>query len=483
MQMARNQTRNQIVSFHNKQEIDTMLVRRSIHLVGKQVRHASTITGIHAREVLDSRGYPTIEVDLTTKDGQFRSIVPSGRSTGSKEACELRDGGNRYNGKGVLKAVSNVNNELRDHLIGMSVEDQQGLDQSMISLDGTTNKQRLGANAILAVSMAAARAGAASCGVPLYQHIATLAGNNERNFTMPVPCFNVINGGKHALNRLAFQEFFVIPTGAGSFKEALQIGSECYHSLKKVLTAKYGGDATLIGDEGGFAPPVDAVEGFEVLMEAIHGAGHEDKVQVGLDPASSEFKVPGEDSYDLDFKRTGPNKNVDMILSGDQLSAYYGSLIDRFPIVILEDPFGEDDWENWQKYMKATNGSPDVEIVADDLTVTNVSIIQKAIETNSANGLLLKLNQIGTLTESIDAVKLAKLHGWGVFTSHRSGETEDTFIADLAVGLCCAHIKSGSPARSERTAKYNQLVRIEEQLGPNATYAGHNFRRPPWMGQ
>jgi len=272
----------------------------------------------------------------------------------------------------------------------------------------------------------------------------------------------------------------MIPTGASSFKEAMQIGCESYHSLKKVIKAKYGGDATLIGDEGGFAPPVDATQGLELLMEAIHAAGYDGKVVAGLDVASSEFKVPGKDLYDLDFKTTGAGKREDMLLTGEQLAKYYMELCSAFPIVTIEDPFDQDDWKGWQNFVAGTSGS--IQVVGDDLTVTNVSIIKKAIETKAANALLLKVNQIGSITESIDAVKLCKQNGWGVMTSHRSGETEDTFIADLACGLATGQIKTGAPARSDRTAKYNQLLRIEEELGANAIFAGENFRTTAWMG-
>jgi len=446
-----------------------------------QQRNASTITGIHAREVLDSRGNPTVEVDLTTQDGLFRAMVPSGASTGIYEACELRDGGDRYLGKGVLKAINAVNTELKSKVMGMDVADQVSLDEAMIKLDGTANKTRLGANAILGISMAASHAGAASKKVPLYQHFADLAGNKETTFTMPVPCFNVINGGEHAGNRLAFQEFFMIPTGAKTFKEAMQIGTECFHSLKKVIKGKYGGDATLIGDEGGFAPPVDATQGLELLMEAIGKAGYTDKVVVGLDVASSEFKIKGENKYDLDFKATGSDKDPKAILTGDELIDYYVELCNKFPIVTIEDAFDQDDWTNWQKFVKKMDDR--IQIVGDDLTVTNMTKIQEAINTKAANALLLKVNQIGSITESINAVKLSKQNGWGVMTSHRSGETEDTTIADIAVGLCTGEIKTGAPCRGERTAKYNQLLRIEEQLGSRAHYAGSNFRKTSWMGK
>jgi enolase len=279
---------------------------------------------------------------------------------------------------------------------------------------------------------------------------------------------------------LAFQEFFMIPTGAQSFSEAMQIGCESFHALKKVIKNRYGGDATLIGDEGGFAPPVDAETGLELLMEAIKNAGYEGKVSVGLDVASSEFKVKGEDKYDLDFKGVGDDKKTDLILTGDELASFYEELANKFPISTIEDPFDQDDWANWSKIVAKIGDK--VQIVGDDLTVTNMTKIQQAVDTKACNALLLKVNQIGSITESINAVKLSKQNGWGVMTSHRSGETEDTTIADLAVGLCTGQIKTGAPCRGERTAKYNQLLRIEEELGDKAVYAGAGFRATSWMG-
>ena len=418
--------------------------------------------------------YNNIQVEITTTDGLFRASVPSGASTGAYEACELRDGGDRYLGKGVLQAVSNVNDVLGPAVIGLDPAQQRQIDDTMINLDGTPNKSKMGANAILGISLAASKAGAAAKGIPLYAHYAELAGNKEK-YTMPVPCFNVINGGSHAGNKLAFQEYFVIPTGASSFKEAMQIGCEVYHTLGKIIKAKFGGDATLIGDEGGFAPPCDNREGCELIMEALKKSGYEDKCTIGLDVAASEFKVKGEDAYDLDFKYDG-NK-----ISGEALGDLYQSLAADFPIVTIEDPFDEDDWENWSKFTKK-NGET-FQVVGDDLTVTNPVKITRAIEENSCTCLLLKVNQIGSISESIDAVKQSKQAGWGVMTSHRSGETEDTYIADLAVGLSTGQIKTGAPCRSERLAKYNQLLRIEEELGAeNTDYAGAGFRTTSWMG-
>jgi len=357
----------------------------------------------------------------------------------------------------------------------MDPTDQRGIDQVMIELDGTENKSKLGANAILGISLAVSKAGAAANNIPLYAHYAKLAGNNEDKFTMPIPCFNVINGGSHAGNKLAFQEYFVIPTGAKSFREAMQIGCEVYHTLGKIIKAKFGGDATLIGDEGGFAPPCDNREGCELIMEAIEKAGYTGMCTIGLDVAASEFKVKGEDAYDLDFKYDG-NK-----ITGEALGKLYESLAADFPIVTIEDPFDEDDWENWSKFT-IKNGDK-YQVVGDDLTVTNPNKITRAIKEQACTALLLKVNQIGSITESIDAVKQSKQAGWGIMTSHRSGETEDTYIADLAVGLCTGQIKTGAPCRGERLAKYNQLLRIEEELGAeNTIFAGLKFRTTGWMG-
>ena len=418
---------------------------------------------------------PQQQVEVGTDDGIFRASVPSGASTGAYEAVELRDGGDRYLGKGVLKAVGNVNDVLGPAVIGMDPIEQQAIDDAMIALDGTPNKANLGANAILGVSLAVSKAGAASKKVPLYQHYADLAGNNVGKFTMPVPCFNVINGGSHAGNKLAFQEYFVIPTGAESFQEAMTIGCEVYHTLGKIIKAKFGGDATLIGDEGGFAPPCDNREGCELIMEALEKAGYKDKCTIGLDVAASEFKVKGEDGYDLDFKYDGN------VITGEALGNLYQELAADFPIVTIEDPFDEDDWENWSKFT-SKNGET-FQVVGDDLTVTNIDKIERAVKEDTCTCLLLKVNQIGSISEAIAAVKKSKQAGWGVMTSHRSGETEDTYIADLAVGLCTGQIKTGAPCRSERLAKYNQLLRIEEELGAeNTEYAGAGFRKTAWMG-
>lgn len=441
------------------------------------------IAKLSAREILDSRGNPTVEVDLVTAAGiSARAAVPSGASTGIHEACELRDGDkSRYLGKGVQKAVAAVNGELAEKLQGFDVSDQKGLDQKMIELDGTPNKSRLGANAILGVSLAAAKAAAEAKGIPLFKHFADLAGNTGP-MVLPVPCFNVINGGSHAGNKLAFQEYFIIPVGAESFKEAMRIGAECYHTLKGIIKKKFGGDATLIGDEGGFAPPCDAKGGVELIMEAIEKAGYKDKCKVGMDVAASEFKVENEDCYDLgkwypESERSDPA----LKMTGEQLANFYAGLCKDFPVITIEDPFDQDDWAGWTGFTKKVGGP--TQVVGDDLTVTNVTRVKKAIDDKACNALLLKVNQIGSVTESIDAVKLCKTNGWGVMCSHRSGETEDVTIADLAVGLCTGQIKTGAPCRSDRNAKYNQLMRIEELLGKDAVYAGKTWRKPAWMAK
>jgi len=440
------------------------------------------IDTVVAREILDSRGNPTVEVDLTTKGGvNARAAVPSGASTGIHEACELRDGDKeRYVGKGVLKAVESVNAVLAKELKGMNVLHQDVLDKTMCDLDGTPNKSHLGANAILGVSMAAAKAAAACKGIPLYKHFADLAGNTGP-MVLPVPCFNVVNGGSHAGNKLAFQEYFIIPVGADSFKEAMRIGCECYHTLKSVIKKKFGGDATLIGDEGGFAPPCDARGGVELIMEAIEKAGYKEKCMVGMDVAASEFKVDGQDCYDLGTWYPDSEKTPELKMTSAQLGDFYGKLCKDFPIITIEDPFDQDDWDGWVG-MTGKIGA-ETQIVGDDLTVTNVKRVQTAIDKKACNALLLKVNQIGTVTESIQAVKMCKQNGWGIMTSHRSGETEDTTIADLAVGLCSGQIKTGAPCRSDRNAKYNQLLRIEEELGTAAVYAGKTWRKPIWMAQ
>jgi len=428
-----------------------------------------SITHIHARQIFDSRGNPTVEVDLYTEKGRFRAAVPSGASTGIHEAVELRDGDKtHYVGKGVSKAVANVNNIIAPELIGsgLKVTAQKDIDDFLIKLDGTPNKGKLGANAILSVSIAVAEAAAVEKGVPLYQHLAELAGVKPP-YVLPTPAFNVINGGSHAGNKLAFQEFMLLPVGASSFTEAMRIGTETYHTLKKVISDKYGIDAVNVGDEGGFAPNVSgADESLELLSEAIKKAGYEGKIKIALDVASSEFYKSDEGKYDLDFKN--PNSDPSKWLTGVELADLYISYVKKYPIVSIEDPFDQDDWEAWSHFT-ANSG---IQIVGDDLTVTNPLRIKTAIEKKACNGLLLKINQIGTISESIQAAQLSQSDNWGVMVSHRSGETENTVIADLVVALGTGQIKTGAPARSERVAKYNALLRIEEELGSNCSYAG-----------
>ncbi|KMZ76114.1 Phosphopyruvate hydratase [Zostera marina] len=437
---------------------------------------AQTIKIIKARQIFDSRGNPTVECDVTLSDGTFcRAAVPSGASTGIYEALELRDGGHDYLGKGVTKAVDNVNSIIAPSLIGKDPTKQWQLDNFMVQeLDGTKNewgwcKQKLGANAILAVSLAICKAGAAVSKVPLYQHIANLAGN--KNLVLPVPAFNVINGGSHAGNKL----FMILPVGAKSFKEAMKMGVEVYHNLKSVIKKKYGQDATNVGDEGGFAPNIqENREGLELLKTAIQKAGYTGKVVIGMDVAAAEFYNDNDKSYDLNFKEE--NNDGSQKISGYALKDVYKNFVSEYPIVSIEDPFDQDDWIHYAKMTQEMGEK--IQIVGDDLLVTNPTRVAKAIKEKSCNALLLKVNQIGSVTESIEAVKMSKHAGWGVMTSHRSGETEDTFIADLAVGLSTGQIKTGAPCRSERLAKYNQLLRIEEELGSKAVYAGVHFRNP-----
>jgi len=441
----------------------------------------ATIKDIHAREILDSRGNPTVEVDLKTDLGVFRAAVPSGASTGTYEALELRDKDpKRYGGKGVLKAVENVNTIIKPGLIGKDVANQKELDALMVeTLDGTKNewgfcKSKLGANAILAVSLAAARAGAAYKKMPLYQYIAELAGKRTDKFVMPVPSLNIINGGAHAGNKLSFQEFMIMPTGAKTFKEAIQIGTEVYHALQKVLKEKYGPGAVNVGDEGGFGVPElgGEEEALECVMKAIEIAGHSGKIDLATDIAASDFYVEKEKLYDMGKKIGATDKKV----TSDKHLDFIESLCKKFPFVSIEDPFDQDDFEAYSK-MEARMGK-DYQIVGDDLLVTNPTRIKLAIEKKMCNALLLKVNQIGSLTEAIEACLMSQKEGWGVMVSHRSGETEDSFIADLVVGLGTGEIKTGAPCRSDRLAKYNQLLRIEEELGDKSVYAGKNFRKP-----
>ncbi|KAG2711127.1 hypothetical protein I3843_04G056800 [Carya illinoinensis] len=434
----------------------------------------ATIKLVKARQIFDSRGNPTVEADIILSDDSLvRAAVPSGASTGVYEALELRDGGSDYLGKGVLKAVENVNKIIGPALIGKDPTEQAKIDNFMVQqLDGTVNewgwcKQKLGANAILAVSLAVCKAGALVKKIPLYQHIANLAGN--KTLVLPVPAFNVINGGSHAGNKLAMQEFMILPVGASSFKEAMKMGVEA------VIKKKYGQDATNVGDEGGFAPNIqENKEGLELLKTAIAKAGYTGKVVIGMDVAASEFYDNKDKTYDLNFKEE--SNDGSQKISGDSLKNVYKSFVADYPIVSIEDPFDQDDWEHYAKLTSEIGEQ--VQIVGDDLLVTNPKRVAKAIQEKACNALLLKVNQIGSVTESIEAVKMSKHAGWGVMASHRSGETEDTFIADLSVGLATGQIKTGAPCRSERLAKYNQLLRIEEELGSAAIYAGSKFRAP-----
>lgn len=439
------------------------------------------IENIIAREILDSRGNPTIEVDLFLNDGsRHRAAVPSGASTGIYEALELRDGDkSRYGGKGVLKAIKNVHETILPALKGLDVSQQEKIDKLMVeTLDGTKNewgwcKSKLGANAILAVSLAVCRGGAHVSKMPLYAYIAKLAGNDITKFTLPVPSFNVINGGSHAGNQLAIQEFMILPTGAQTFSEAFRIGAEVYQTLKKVVLEKYGLNATNVGDEGGFAPDIEnAEDAFELLHSAIEKSGHKGKVVLGMDCAASEFYQEDGKNYNLLFKNNQKKHEV----SKDQLIEMYSDWCTKYNVATIEDPFDQNDFESYSKFTAINKDK--FQIVGDDLLVTNPVRVQMGIEKNLCNALLLKVNQIGTVTESIEAYQMARKNGWGVMVSHRSGETEDNFIADLVVGLGTGQIKTGAPCRSERLAKYNQILRIEETLGENAKYAGDKFKFP-----
>ena len=419
------------------------------------------IEQVYGREVLDSRGNPTVEVEVVLMDGSYgRAAVPSGASTGIHEALELRDGDkSRYLGKGTLKAVDNVNDMIADELIGMDCTEQMEIDQVLLDLDGTPNKSKLGANAILGTSLAAAKAAANSLGLPLYRYIGGVWAH-----TLPVPMTNILNGGAHTgWQSTDAQEFMVMPFGAESFAEGLRWGTEIYHALKSVLKAR--GYTTLVGDEGGYAPALKAnVEAVEVILEAIEKAGYKAGVDVAiaLDPAASEL-------YDEDTKKYNLRKEGKM-LSSEEMVAFWKNWVDQYPIVSIEDGLAQDDWAGW-KMMVAELGDR-LQIVGDDLLVTNPERVRRAIKENAANALLVKFNQIGSLTETIEAVETCQRHGWRAVTSHRSGETEDSTIADLSVALNMGQIKTGAPARSDRVAKYNQLLRIEEELGDTARYAG-----------
>jgi enolase len=419
----------------------------------------SYIAEIHARQILDSRGNPTVEVDIVSDEGALgRAAVPSGASTGVHEAVELRDGDKKsYQGKGVLKAVANVNNQIAEKVLGWELADQTGLDQLMIDLDGTPNKSKLGANAILAVSMAVAKAAAQESGLPFFRYI---GGTNAR--TLPIPMMNILNGGAHADNKIDFQEFMVMPVGASSFSEGLKWGVEIFHTLKTVLKKK--GYSTNVGDEGGFAPDIQSnEEAIDTVMSAISAAGFKPGTQVAiaLDPAVSEM-------YDGSKKVYHFHKSDGKKLSSEKMVDFWANWVKNYPIVSIEDGMAEDDWKGW-KLLTDSLGKR-IQLVGDDLFVTNVERLQKGIDTGVANALLVKVNQIGSITETINAVTMAQHNGYNTIMSHRSGETEDTSIADLAVGLNCGQIKTGSASRTDRIAKYNQLIRIEEILGKNAIY-------------
>lgn len=415
------------------------------------------ISGIRAREILDSRGNPTIEVEVETEGGFIgRAAVPSGASKGEFEAVELRDGGPRYHGMGVLGAITSVTKVIAPRLVGVDVSHQSHIDHLMIELDGTENKSKLGSNALLGVSLACARAAAASGCISLYEYIGRRSAN-----LLPMPFFNVINGGKHAGNKLDFQEFMVVPTGAETFREALRMGSEIYHCLKQQLFSRYGKGAINIGDEGGFSPlMVRPEEALEAIQDAVEEMGYDRDARLAMDVAATTF-----------YKRGEGYVVAEKTLSRDEFIEYYGDLAAAYPIVSIEDPLHEEDFEG---FAKLTSALP-VQILGDDLFVTNTKRLMRGIEIGAANALLWKVNQVGTLTEALQAAEMAKRHGYAVQASHRSGETEDTFVADLAVGIGCGQIKSGAPCRGERTAKYNRLLRIEEELGTRSKFPRNLF--------
>lgn len=419
----------------------------------------SVIADIHAREILDSRGNPTVEADVILKSGaRGRAAVPSGASTGEREAVELRDAdAKRYGGKGVRKAVAHVNGEIKNLLIGRDARDQSGIDRAMIELDGTPTKSRLGANAILAVSLACARAAASDAGQPLYRYL----GGAQKSFSMPVPMMNIINGGAHADNSVDLQEFMILPVGASSFSEALRCGTEIFHALKKVLKGR--GLNTAVGDEGGFAPDLESNEAaLQVILEGVEAAGYQAgrEVYLGIDAASSEFNKAGQ--YRLDSEGIS--------LSAEQFADKLAQWVEKYPIITIEDGMGENDWDGWALLTERLGKR--VQLVGDDLFVTNTAIFERGIQKGIANSILIKVNQIGTLTETLAAIDLAKRAGYSAVISHRSGETEDAIIADIAVATGTGQIKTGSASRSDRVAKYNQLLRIEEELGAQAVYAG-----------
>ncbi len=415
------------------------------------------ISEIRAREILDSRGNPTIEVEVETEGGFIgRVAVPSGISKGEFEAVELRDGGSRYHGMGVLNAIRQVSRVIAPRLIGVDVSQQSHIDHLMIELDGTENKSKLGGNAILGVSLACAKAAAASDCISLYEYI---GGDNVD--LLPMPFFNIINGGKHAGNLLDFQEFMVVPTGAETFGEALRMGSEIYHSLKQQLLSRYGKGAINVGDEGGFSPPMNLPEeALDAIQDAVEDMGYVQDAGLAMDVAATTFYKDGE-GYVV----------AEKVLSREEFIEYYGDLVAAYPIVSIEDPLHEDDFEGFSELTKALS----VQVLGDDLFVTNTNRLKRGIEIGAANALLWKVNQVGTLTEALQAADMAKKHGYAVQASHRSGDTEDTFVADLAVGIGCGQVKFGAPCRGERTAKYNRLIRIEEELGARAKFPRNLF--------
>lgn len=420
----------------------------------------SIIVDVYAREVLDSRGNPTVEVEVWTEDGAFgRALVPSGASTGAFEAVELRDGDKgRFLGKGVMKAVDNVNNIIAEEVIGMDVFEQGAIDKLMIQLDGTPNKGKLGANAILGVSLAVARAAADELGIPVYEYV---GGVNSK--TLPVPMMNILNGGEHADNNVDIQEFMVMPVGAKSFKEALRMGAEIFHNLKSVLKSK--GLNTAVGDEGGFAPNLSSnEEALKTIVEAIEKAGYKpgEEVMLALDVAATEM-------YDVD-KKVYNLAGEGRILTGNEMIDYYEELVNKYPIISIEDGLAEEDWDGWKLLTERL--AKKIQLVGDDLFVTNTERLKKGIELGIANSVLVKLNQIGTLTETLDTIEMAKTNGYTAVISHRSGETEDTTIADLSVATNAGQIKTGAPSRTDRVAKYNQLLRIEDMLGEESVYKG-----------
>jgi enolase len=422
----------------------------------------TSISSVHARQILDSRGNPTVEVDLTLEGGASgRAAVPSGASTGEFEATELRDGGAQWGGKGVTQAVANVNGELAAAAVGLDASDQRAVDDALIALDGTANKSRLGANAILGVSLACAHASAADAGQPLWRYL----GGADASI-LPVPMMNVLNGGAHADNRVDFQEFMIVPCGAASFGEALRVGAEVFHALKATLKGR--GLSTAGGDEGGFAPDMGSnEEALQVLVEGIEAAGYRpgEDVGIALDPATSEIFEDG--SYSL--------AHEGRLLSSAEMADYWADMASRYPILSIEDGMDEEDWEGWKQLSEKIGQS--VQLVGDDLFVTNTERLSRGIELGVGNSILIKVNQIGTLTETLDAIAMAREAGYSAVMSHRSGETEDTTIADLAVATGCGQIKTGAPSRSDRVAKYNQLLRIEEELGDRAVYPGRSVFR------